>query len=210
MRWACALILAAWPARAELAQDALVGVFLHEVAHALIDVLAVDPDASEEDTADALAVWLAARLYPPGRAAALVSAQAALFAAYAAQGDGGLYRGRHAPDAARAARLPCLLDGAAGACAAEWAGLSARFAAALEGRPPQDHGPGLRVLRAAGAAGAAVRAAAAAFNGEFGLPARVDVTVEPCGAAEALYDPRARRVVICSEYASEVDRLLHR
>lgn len=208
MKWIGALLLSALPVRADVAQDALIGVFFHEVAHALIEVAPIAAGASEEDTADALSVWLIARLYPAERAAALVAAQAALFAAYAAGGDGDTYRGAHAPDADRAARLPCLLAGSEGPCAAEWQALDAAFAAGLEGRPPQDSTPALRVVRAEGWAGAALRAAAEAFNGEFGLPARVDVTVEPCGAPEALYDPRARRVVICVEYAAEVRRLL--
>lgn len=208
MRWVAALLATALPVQADVAQDAFVGVFFHEVAHALIQVVPLDPGPSEEDTADALSVWLIARLYPAERAAELVGAQAALFAAYAAGGDGETYRGQHAPDAVRAARLPCLLAGAAGPCGAEWQALDAAFSAGLDGRPPQDSAPGLRVVRAEGDAGAAVRAAAEAFNGEFGLPTRVDVTLEPCGAPEALYDPRARRVVMCVEYADELRRLL--
>jgi hypothetical protein len=209
VRWLAALLLAALPAAgptwADVAQDAFVAVFWHEAAHALIDVLPIAPGASEEDTADALSVWLIARLFPADRAAALVEAQAAMFAAHAARGEVPA-RGGHAADAARAARLPCLLAGAAGPCAAEWAGLSAGFAAALEGRPPQDHGPGLRLVRGDGGVAAAV----AAFNAEFGLPRRADVVVEPCGAPDAFYDPRARRVVMCTEFADGLARLLGR
>lgn len=209
MRRLAALLLAALPvagqARADVAQDAFVAVFWHEAAHALIDMLPIAPGVSEEDTADALSVWLIARLYPADRAAALVGAQAAMFAAYAAQGAVPV-RGGHAPDAARAARLPCLLAGAAGPCAAEWAELAAGFAAALEGRPPQDHGPGLRLVAGDGGLAAAV----AAFNAEFGLPRRADVAVEPCGVPDAFYDPRARRVVMCTEFADELARLLGR
>ncbi len=208
MKWLAALLASALPVQADVAQDAFVGVFFHEVAHALIQVVPLDPGPSEEDTADALSVWLIARLYPAERAAELVGAQAALFAAYAAAGENDPYRGQHAPDAVRSARLPCLLAGASGACTEEWAALDARFSAGLDGRPPQDHGPRLRVVRADGPAGEAVQQAAAAFNGEFGLSARVDVTVEPCDAPEALYDPRARRVVMCVEYSEELRRLL--
>lgn len=210
MRWLAFLLATAGAARADAAADvvtdAFLGVFLHEVAHALIDVLDLPAGRSEEDTADALSVWLADRLYSDDRAMQIVGAHAATFAAYAAQGTDEPYRGRHAPDAVRAARLPCLLP-ADGPCAAERAALWVGFDAALESRPPQDHGPGLRVVAGEGAAAAAVRAAAEAFNGEIGLPQRVDVAVEPCGDPDAFYDPRARRVVMCTEYAAELARL---
>jgi hypothetical protein len=199
------------PARADVVADALVGVFLHEVAHALIDVLDLRRGPSEEETADALSVWLIDRLYPDDRGAQIVAAHAATFAAYAAEGADEAFRGRHAPDAVRAARLPCLFAGPSGPCAADRAGLWAGFDAAFASRPPQDHGPGLRVLAATGdeaaAAAAVVRQAAAAFNGEIGLPAGVDVAVERCGVPDAFYDPRARRVVMCTEYAAELARL---
>lgn len=206
MRWLAVLLLSAQPVRADVVTDAFVGVFLHEVAHALIDVLDLPPGPLEEDTADALSVWLIDRLYLGERAAQIVAAHAATFAAYAAEGTGEAYRGRHAPDAVRAARLPCLL---AGPCAAERAALWAGFDAAFVSRPPQDHGPGLRIvpMAAEDGAAAAVREAAARFNGEIGLPASVDVAVEPCGAPDAFYDPRARRVVMCTEYAAELARL---
>jgi Putative metallopeptidase len=210
VRWLAALLLTALsaigPARADVVADAFVGVFLHEVAHALIDVLELPPGPSEEDTADALSVWLIDRLYSDDRGAQIVAAHSATFAAYAAEGEDEAYRGRHAPDAVRAARLPCLL---AGPCAAERAALWAGFDAAFEGRPPQDHGPGLRIvpMAAEDGAAAAVREAAARFNGEIGLPASVDVAVEPCGSPDAFYDPRARRVVMCVEYAAELARL---
>jgi hypothetical protein len=206
MRWLAVLLVTALPAQADVAQDAFVGVFFHEMAHALIDVVDLPPGPSEEDTADALAVWLMARLYQDDRARALVDAQAAMFGAFAAQG-GVAFRGGHAPDAARAARLPCLLAG--DGCAAERAVLWAEFDVALQGRPPQDSGPRLRVVAAKGRAGAAVRAAVEAFNGEMGLPLQVDVTVEPCGVADAFYDPRARRVVMCTEFAGELARMLN-
>jgi hypothetical protein len=46
-----------------------------------------------------------------------------------------------------------------------------------------------------------------ALNGEYGLPVLIDVTVERCGEANAFCDPRARRIVMCSEYADELVRL---
>ena len=79
----------------------------------------------------------------------------------------------------------------------------------LDGMPPQDHGPGLRLVVPPdqGALTATVAAAARRLNSEYGLAVPVDVTVERCGEANAFYDPRARRIVICTEYAADLARL---
>lgn len=231
--WRPALLclMLGFPARADLpqvVQDAFAAVFYHELAHALIDVLRLPVAGPEEDAADALSVLLIDRLLAEARAADVVRAYAMTFDLYAAEAErGGKLppRGPHAMDRLRRDRLSCLfhaaapatraafapVDGAAPPCVGEWRRLRGRWDASLARRPPQDHGPGLRMVaqRPQDVLSGRIMAEARAFNAEFGLPQPVDVTVEPCGAPDAFYDPRARRIVMCDEYAEELDRLHH-
>lgn len=47
----------------------------------------------------------------------------------------------------------------------------------------------------------------AVLNKTYGLPEAVSVGVEPCGEANAFYDPTAKRITICTEYAEDMARV---
>ena len=189
----------------------------------------------EEDAADTLSVLLIDRFWEEDAAAAMVTAHALAFLLYAASGEGDdhSYWATHALDMQRYYNLVCLFYGADPAargdlaadlelpderresCPEEWQMASDSWGAMLEGlepqdRDPQDQGSGLRMAVPEGRDDYTriVAAEVAAFNAEFGLPMPVKVTVEPCGEANAFYEPEARRIVMCIEYAEDL-ALLH-
>lgn len=217
------------PLAARFVASNLVAVFYHELGHALIDVLMLPVVGSEEDAADTLSALFMHRFQPDGAADTLVADTALGFRLYAALEDrtGGGFRGPHALDLDRQAALLCLYYGAdpsghaaaakalglaeqrRGLCPEEFAQATAAWEAMLADHPPQDGGRGLRMAVPEGrdAYTRLIAAEVAAINAEFGLPVWVDVTVERCGEANAFYDLRARRIVMCIEYAEDLARL---
>lgn len=217
------------PDTADFVTANLIAVFYHEVGHALIDVLDLPVLGREEDAADTLSALLIDRFWQEDAAVELVYANALGFLIYADAAEGGDagYWGAHSLDMQRYYNLVCLFFGAnpderadvaddlnlpperRESCPEEWEMASDSWGVMLDGMVPQDHGPGLRMVVTADrdAYTQIIAAEVEAMNREFGLPVRVDVTVEVCGEANAFYDPRARRIVMCLEYAEELARL---
>lgn len=207
----------------------MIAALYHEAAHALIDTLHLAVEGREEDAADALAALLIDRLRDDEAATLLVTQTALAFRLYDAEGGTApqAYRDTHSLDLQRYYTLVCLFYGADPArrvdlardldlpvereesCPEEWQAAADFWGDRLAGMPPQDHLKGFR-LRRADTGDALTRAIARevdALNGEYGVPARIDVTVERCGEANAFYDPRARQIVLCTDYADDLARL---
>lgn len=211
---------------AAFTRDNLIFALHHEAGHALIHLLDLPFPGGEEDAADALAVILIDRVHNGATGGRLVGQAALGFALFGAAG--GATPGRHGTDDERRARLVCLYYGADPArraafarqarlddpapCPARMAAITGGWGARLDTIPAQDHGPGFRLVVPADrdALTRAVAEELRRLNAEFGLPRRVDVTIEPCGEANAFYDPRARRIVLCTEYADSLSRLWRR
>ena len=224
-------VIPADPAAAAFVTANIAATLYHEVGHALIAIRQITVDGNEEDAADALSALLIDRFHDEGAAQDLIRQVADAYLLYDAQAAAGgqrwVYGDAHSLDPARHDTLVCLFYGAdAGAredladelglpgprresCPEEFQAAADDWDRWLDGMPPQDHGPGLRLVvpHDRDALTATVAAQVRRLNGEYGLPVPVDVTVEPCGEANAFYDPRARRIVICTEYAAELARL---
>ncbi|MFN4157723.1 MAG: DUF4344 domain-containing metallopeptidase [Gemmobacter sp.] len=216
---------------ADFVQSNLIFVFYHEIAHALIDILKLSVLGREEDAADTLSALLIDRLWDEGAAVTLVTDAALAFLLFSEEAERGGAElsnwGHHSLDLQRYYNLVCLFYGAdpegrsalAGdlglppprreSCPEEYQLAADSWGAMLEGMPPQDHGPRFRLVvpSARDAYTVLIAEEIEALNGEYGLPVFVDVTVERCGEANAFYDPRARRVVMCIEYAEDLARL---
>lgn len=217
------------PDTADFVASNLIAVFYHEVGHALIDVLALPVLGREEDAADTLSALLIDRFWQEDAAVELVYANALAFLLFAdlSEGEDPGYWGAHSLDMQRYYNLVCLFYGAnpderddvaaeldlpterRESCPEEWEMAADSWGAMLDGMVPQDHGPGFRLVVPAERDDYTriIAEEVAAMNAEFGLPDRVDVTVERCGEANAFYDPRARRIVMCLEYAEDLARL---
>ncbi len=219
------------PALARFVRSNLIAVFYHELGHALIDVLLLSVPGREEDAADALSALFIQRMREEDATLALTDDTALAFRLFAeregrAGGDAG-DRGGHSLDIQRFLTLICLVYGAApqaregladrhdlprerrAGCPEEFALAEESWGALLAGNPPQDGGRGLRLVGDGGRDdySATIADEIAAVNADYGLPVWVDVTVERCGVANAFYDPRARRIVMCLEYADELESL---
>ena len=224
-------VLPADPESAAFVTANIVATLYHEVGHALIALRGIDVAGGEEDAADALSALLIDRFHDEGAAQDLIRQVADAFLLYDAQAAAGgqrwVYGDAHSLDLTRYYNLVCLFYGADArsregladeldlpaarreSCPEEFQAAADDWDRMLDGMPPQDHGPGLRLVVPPDrdALTATVAGEVRRLNGEYGLPVPVDVTVEPCGEPNAFYDLRARRIVICTEYAEDLARL---
>ena len=217
--------------KADFVAANLVATFYHEVGHALIDTLDLPVLGREEDAADTLSVLLIDKLWQDEAAGDLIRQVADAYLLFDAKGasDGEElpYWDTHSLDLQRYYTYVCIFYGAdpdtrediadeldlpserRESCPEEYEQAANSWGALLEGMPPQDSRPSFRLVVPADrdTFTALVAAEVRALNGEYGLPKPVDVTVEPCGEPNAFYDPRARRIVMCTEYADDLAQL---
>jgi hypothetical protein len=216
---------------ADFVRANMIAVFYHELGHALIDVMGLAVLGNEEDAADTLSALLIHQLWKEDTAAALAYDNALAFRLFAEDGERmgieAAVWGVHSLDMQRYFNLVCLFYGAdpqgraaladelelpdnrRRSCPGEYQKAADSWGAMLNGYVPQDGGAGLRMVVDPGRdpLTALIAEEVAALNREFGLPRWVDVTVERCGEVNAFYDPRAKRIVMCIEYAEEMERL---
>ena len=199
----------------------------HELAHVLIDRMALPLPGREEDAADSLGVILTERFRNESEAAAIMLAAAATFAGLADGADAGAaaFQAAHALDRQRQFNILCLHYGAAPAarvpvadagglpaarrasCPAETARAHAFWAPALARLRPGDGRRiwlRLRVIEAPVAPGQrvllrALRDELRAVNRKFDPGFRLIVTFARCGEANAYYDPEEGTVTFCAE-----------
>lgn len=227
------------PAFAELERDAsedlaayvesnLLGIFYHELGHALVDVLNLPIFGQEEDAADVLSVFLIDAFYDEESAVALAYDTAFGFLDEADTAGEPAYWDVHGPDLQRYYNLVCIFYGAnpeeredvaedlglpeerADSCPFEYDQAADSWGGALESISSTDGGSGFvlgnldRSTPAAALTSDVITAEVEALNMDFKLPSKVTVVVEPCGEANAFYDPEQREIVMCSEFADEL------
>lgn len=231
------LVLAAFaalaaPAVAEEAEDAFVSanilaVFYHELGHALIDLAELPVFGQEEDAADVASILLIDTLFDDDTALDLAYDTAFGFLAEAAEEDldGVPWWDVHGPSAQRFYNTVCLFYGAdpdarldfaedmelpqdrAETCAEEYDLALQSWGPVLDALAQT---PGYDMVFAGGGDSFIARVIAdevAALNADFDLPDRVAVHVEPCGEANAFYDPQDRSITICREFAPHLRQL---
>lgn len=218
-------------AKARFVTSNLIAVFYHELGHALIDVLLLPVLGREEDAADTLSALFLDAMWEEEAATALAHDTALAFRFFAEESEregwDATYWGEHSLDMQRYYNLVCLFYGAnpdlredtateldlpeerKELCPEEFTLAADSWGTMLADMPPQDSGPGLRLVVPEGRDDytAIIAEEVKAVNAEYGLPSWIDVTVEVCGEANAYYDPRAKRIVMCLEYADEMERL---
>jgi hypothetical protein len=94
-------------------------------------------------------------------------------------------------------------------CPEEFAQVDASWSAMLEGLEPGWDSYGLVLVNAdeADPISQILAEEIADLNGRYGLPQEVQVSVEPCGEANAFYFPGEYRIIMCTEYAEALAQL---
>lgn len=205
----------------------VLSIFYHELGHALIDVEDVPIFGQEEDAADVFAVIMAETIWNAGTALELAYDFALLFdvdaRARAEAGDAPAWWDVHGPDEQRFYNTVCLFYGADPAGRADYAAdmdlpadraesCSEEFDQALAAwgdvlDTVTDRGPGrtIALTRAdEGQIGTILTEEVAALNDMLQLSQSLAVRVEPCGEANAFYDPAEIAVIFCTEYEAEL------
>lgn len=207
----------------------LLGIFYHELGHALIDVLGLPIFGQEEDAADVLSVFLLDAFYDEDAAVELAYHTAFGFLGDAAQrqqtGSEPAYWDVHGPDLQRYFNLICIFYGAnpdersdvaidlglpadrAEYCPVEYDQANGSWGAVLDEIAHPNGGRSFRIgtldITSDGAELTAqiVEDEVEALNAEFRLPDILTISVKPCGQPNAFYDPSQREIVMCTEFS---------
>jgi len=214
---------------AQFVTSNVIATFYHELGHALIDVLALPVLGKEEDAADGLASVLTHYIWDEETATQITYDTANGFALWAAEPEGwdSAFADSHSLDQQRYYSTVCLFYGAnpearaavavdlelpedrAALCPEEFAQVDASWSAMLEGLEPGWDSYGLVLVNAdeADPISQILAEEIADLNGRYGLPQEVQVSVEPCGEANAFYFPGEYRIIMCTEYAEALAQL---
>ncbi|MEM9765819.1 MAG: DUF4344 domain-containing metallopeptidase, partial [Pseudomonadota bacterium] len=189
---------------------------------AIIDLGLLPVLGQEEDAVDALSVVLIDEIYEEESATEIMDSVVAMWALSAGE-DAPVYWEAHDPDLRRLYSHVCLFAGLDLEAREDWAldaGLPEErlepceeeailAAESWQGTLAEMEGEGdMRFVPWADADDAAASLAdevvgeeVAWLNEGLALPEALEVRVEPCGEENAFYDPGARAVIICTEYA---------
>lgn len=222
---ACAVV-APLKAQADIGEDDfvsanLISVFYHEMGHALIDILRLPVFGQEEDAADTASILFINYTFNPEEALS-IAYDAALGFAAAAEDEGNIDQTAwdvHGASLQRFYNLVCIFYGADADgrdSFAEDMGLPEERALTCQEEfelADDSWGPVFDELFDAGAGdsltyqGASdtfthdiIAAEVDAINALMSQPETLEITVEPCGEANAFYDPAEVKITICSEF----------
>lgn len=206
----------------------LLGIFYHELGHALIDILQLPVFGQEEDAADVASILLIDGFYDEEAAQALAYDAAFGFLAEADFVGDVAYWDVHGPDEQRFYNTVCLFYGGNPDAREDFAidlGLPEEraetcpeeFQLALDSWGPaldQIAGRGDTILFDDGGhnlvTSDVMAAEVAALNEDFDLPATLTVRVEACGEANAFYDLEYTEIIMCTEFEDHLRALYDR
>ncbi len=203
----------------------LLGIFYHELGHALIHIMDLPIFGQEEDAADVLSVFLLDALYEEESAVQMAYDTAFGFLGEAESTDEVAYWDVHGPDLQRFYNLVCLFYGAnpderddvakdlglpeerAEYCPDEYEQAAHSWGGVLDDISHPQGGTTLQMdevqpeTEAGEFTASVITKEIAALNAEIRLPTAVSVNVIPCDEANAFYDPEAKSITICTEFA---------
>lgn len=206
----------------------LLGIFYHELGHALIDVLGLPVFGQEEDAADVASILLIDGFFDEDAAQSLAYDAAFGFLAEANFAGDVAYWDIHGPDKQRFYNTVCLFYGANPEAREDFAtdlGLPEERAAtcpdefqlALDSWGPAFDdiaGQGDTIIFDDGGhdvlTSDVIAAEVAALNDDFKLPVNLTVRVEPCGEANAFYDLDHIEIIMCTEFEDHLRTLYAR
>ncbi len=208
----------------------ILGIFFHELGHALIDIEGIPIFGQEEDAADALSIFLIDAFYEEEAAQDLAYDAALGFWAEAEardqNGDGIAWWDNHGPDEQRFYNTICIFYGAdperreqfardlnlpeerAESCVEEFDQINKSWGELIEDLTKRQSGSKL-TLRASESSLSAetLQPEIDALNQEMSLSTALTVNVAPCGEANAFYDPEERAITMCLEFEDHLRAL---
>ncbi len=207
----------------------LLGIFYHELGHALIDLLDLPIFGQEEDAADVLSVFLIDAFYEEDAAVSMAYDTAFGFLGEAENAGDIAFWDVHGPDLQRYYNLVCLFYGAnpddrsdvaddlglpqdrAEWCPDEYDQAAHSWGGALDQITQVGGGQSFLIgeveVDSDGGELAAevIRFELEALNDEFRLPEPLLVSIVPCGEANAFYDAEYAEITMCAEFVDTLD-----
>ena len=229
-----ALGISAAPAMADEARDAFVdanvlGIFYHELGHAMIDILDLPIFGQEEDAADVASVMLIDRLYNEDYATQMIIDTADAYYAEAMQdaangeiafwGIHGANEQRYynticvfyggAPDAREEMKTVMgLPDDRAAGCPDEYDQADYSWGAVLDKISRDAQAQNVFSLRVEEPGAPITEMVMAqeidALNEDFDIGIDLPVVIKSCGEANAFYYPDTQSITICTEFEAEL------
>lgn len=218
-----------------LADDAflegnILGIFYHELGHAVIDIEEIPIFAQEEDAADVFSIFLIDALYDDETAIALAyDASIGFWFEAETRGIDVPWWDVHGPDEQRFYNTVCLFYGAdpdkrstfaedfdlpeerADYCPDEYDQANAAWGPVLDEMTARNTGEPLELTVATpGLISDILTEEIDALNAEMSLRDALEVRVEACGEANAFYDPEIRTITFCTEFEAHLRELAER
>ena len=218
--------LAASPAIADdsgFVEANLLGIFYHELGHAVIHIEDVPIFAQEEDAADVFSIFLIDAFWEEQDAEALAYQAAIGFWAEAmsrdSEGDTIAWWDTHSPDERRFYNTVCIFYGAnpearsqfasdldlpeerAEYCPEEYDQAGASWGAVIDEMIERGSGDSFRLISDGDSlTEQLLKDEVTALNAEMSLSQPLEISVESCGEANAFYDPQTISVIMCLEF----------
>ena len=224
IRAALASALLATPAFADedFVEANLIGIFYHELGHAVIDIEAVPIFGQEEDAADAFSIFMIDTIFDEDASIELASDAAFGFWGEVEMRDYDLseipWWDEHGPDEQRYFNTVCLFYGAdpeareafaqdgglpeerAELCPFEYDLANASWGSVLEEMLGRGGGTSITFRGDDSLTSQVIAEEVSYLNGVLTLSHPLTVVIDTCGEANAFYDLEAREVVMCLEF----------
>lgn len=201
----------------------VLGIFYHELGHAIVDIQQVPIFGQEEDAADVFSIFLIDALFDEETAQALAYDAALGFwgevVLSGVEGDEVAWWDTHGPDEQRFYNTVCLFYGAnpderdgfaedmelpedrAETCEEEYGLAADSWGGVLDGMTGRQDGFPIEARFDDGSLTARVLAEEiTALNAEIRFDAPLVVVVEDCDEANAFYDPSEQTIIMCTEF----------
>jgi hypothetical protein len=217
-------------AREQFVESNLLGIFYHELGHAVIDLEGVLIFGQEEDAADVFSIFMIDALFEDPDATALAYDASFGFLGEAAAREEQVgevaWWDTHGPDEQRFYNTVCVFYGAdpdsrqefaedlelpeerADYCPTEYDAANASWGQILDEMAGRKSGPKMRYAGVGDSLTAqVVENEVAQLNQMLRLSQPLTVKVEACGEANAFYDPDAQAVTMCSEFEDHLRQI---
>lgn len=213
----------------DFVQSNIIGIFYHELGHAVIDVMQLPVFGQEEDAADVASVLLIDWLFDEQNAQSIAYDSAFGYLNDPEGEDEIAWWSVHGPDEQRFYNHVCLFYGGnpdaqddfaedlglpeerAETCSEEYELAADSWSPVFDDLEAGGFEHTLKFNAGAGRHADAVNRVISdevdALNAQFSFPSQIVVRVESCGEANAFYDPADTTIVFCLEFVSHLQDL---